>query len=74
MILGSLSESQLLREICYLCLTVAPDIRQRRRVKLDNGQIKMQKLTLDELKISIKNVLKPVNDLIDNITKKCFNC
>ena len=66
-ILDSSSESQLLREICYLRLTVAPDIRQRRRVKLDNVQIKMQKFTLGKLRISIKNVFKPVNDRVDNI-------
>jgi hypothetical protein len=66
-ILDSLSESQLLNEISYLRLTVAPNIRQKRRVKLENGQFRMQKFTPEELRISIKNVLKPVNEIVEDI-------
>ena len=37
-ILDTLSESELLLEVAYLRHTVAPDIHQRRRVKLDDGK------------------------------------
>ena len=42
------------------------------------GQLTNQnaEITLDELRISLKNVSKPVNDLVDNIDVllKSFNC
>ncbi|XP_013414654.1 uncharacterized protein LOC106176709 [Lingula anatina] len=58
-LLPSLTEKQLLDEINYLRLTVAPDIRQKRRVKAADGKFRMEKFTVEELKASIKNALKP---------------
>ena len=68
-ILDNLSEKQLLLEISYLRLTVAPNIRQRRRVTLPSGKYTYEKLTIPELKISIQNAVKPENDLRNDINQ-----
>ena len=58
-----LSEKELLTEIKYLRATIAPDIHQMRRIKVD-GKYKMEKFTVQELRQSIKNVVKPESDVI----------
>ena len=68
-ILDNLSEKQLLLEISYLRLTVAPNIRQRRRVTLPSGKYTYEKLTIPELKTSIQNAVKPENDLRNDINQ-----
>ena len=54
-------------EIAYLRLTVAPHIRQKRRVKGDGGKFRMEKFSLNELKTSIKNALKPEDNVTTDI-------
>jgi len=44
-----LTENQLLSEIAYLWVTVAPDIRQKRRAKNENGQFTFEKFSIPEL-------------------------
>ena len=69
-LLPKLDGKQLLDEISYLRLTVAPDIRQMRCIKDGNGKHKMQKFTTSELQTSIKNALKPEGNVsgdIDNL-------
>jgi hypothetical protein len=57
-----LSEKELLHEIAYIRVTIAPDIKQMKRIVVD-GKIKMQKFSVDQLREQIKNTLKPESDL-----------
>ena len=56
LLVDTLIEKELISEIGYLRATVAPDIRQMRRVKID-GKFKMMKFSCDELRQSIKNAI-----------------
>ncbi len=49
------TENQLLSEIAYLRVTIAPDIKQKRRVKNDNGQFTFEKFSNPKIQQSIKN-------------------
>ena len=72
-----LYEKSLLLEISYLRATIAPNIRLRatiapnirlrRRVKLPDGKFKFLKYSITELKTSIRNAIKPENDLQDDV-------
>jgi len=55
-------------EVTYLHLSVAPDIRQQRRVK-DAGKFGTQKFSLTELYNSIKNAINPDESVQDNINE-----
>jgi len=68
-LLSTLSEKELLAEVTYLRLTVAPDIRQQRRVKDGAGKFRTQKFSLTELHNSIKNAIKPDESVQDNINE-----
>lgn len=68
-LLSQLNENQLLAEISYLRLTVAPYIRQKRCVKVADGKYKMENLSRIELLTSIKNPLRPEV----NVTKDTYN-
>ena len=63
-----LSEKELLTEIKYLRATIAPDIHQMRRITVD-GKYKMEKFTVQELRQSIKNVVKPESDVTLDVEK-----
>ena len=64
-----LSEKQLISEIVFLRLTVAPNIRQQRRVKDSNtGKFRVEKFTAEELRTSIRNAIKPEARLIKMLT------
>lgn len=65
-LIDRLDNEQLLAEVGYLRLTTAPDIRQMRRVKVD-GQLRMLKFSETELRTSIRNSLKPQEDVHSNI-------
>ena len=65
-ILENLTEKELLSEIGYLRVTVAPDICQRRREKHD-GKFRMVKFSCDELRQSIQNAVKPESNLDTDI-------
>ena len=65
-LVDTLTEKERISEIGYLRATVAPDIRQMRRVKVD-GKFKMMKFSCDELRQSIKNVVKPESNLSNDI-------
>ena len=65
-ILEGLTNEQLLAEVGYLRLTTAPGIMQMRRVK-DDGKLKMVKFSESELRTSIRNALKPEEDLQEDI-------
>jgi len=70
-----MNEKQLLSEIAYLRATIAPNIRQQRRIKV-NGKFKMEKFTLSELRIAIKNAVKPEMELhsdVDDLLKCAFD-
>ena len=72
-ILDDLEEHQLLAEVGYLRVTIAPDIRQMRRVKSAEGRFKMEKFSVDELRQSIKNAVKPEENVtsdVDSLLKK----
>lgn len=58
-ILEHLTKKSAIGEVSYLRLTIAPDIRQMRRVTAAEGRYRMEKFGLDELKTSNRNVLKP---------------
>ena len=60
--LNGLVETQLLHEIAYLRATIAPNIRQMRRVNDTAGKFRMEKFGLEELRTSIRNAVKPEED------------
>ena len=66
-ILEDLTTDQLLSEVSYLRSTIAPDIRQMRRVQADGGKYKMEKYTQTELVTSIKNAIHPVADIVADV-------
>ena len=73
-LLEQLTEKLLLAEVSYLRLTIMPEIRQMRQVKTSNRQYRVEKFRSEELKASMKNVLKPeshitmtVNSLLGGI-------
>ena len=63
----SLSSKQLLEEVAYLRSTIAPDIRQKRRVRTPAGKFKMENFTDSELRVSIRNVLKPETEISETV-------
>ena len=48
-------------------MTIAPDIRQKRRVKAGEGKFKMEKFTVNELQTSIRNALRPEANVSSDI-------
>ena len=72
-LLSKLNGNQLLDEISYLRMTVAPDICQMRRVKAENGKFKMEKFTEKELKASIRNALRPEANVSSDINTLLIN-
>ena len=67
-VVESLSEKQLISEIVFLRLTVAPNIRQQRRVKDSNtGKFRVEKFTAKELRTSIRNAIKPEDEVDKNV-------
>ena len=74
-ILNNLDEKQLLAEVGYLRATVAPDIRQMRRVKTPEGRFKMERFSIEELRVSIKNAIKPEENItsdVDSLLKQAL--
>ena len=73
----SLSEKQLISEIVFLRLTVVPNIRQQRRVKNSNtGKFRVEKFTAEELRTSIRNAIKPEDEVdknVDGLLLKIFS-
>ena len=70
-----LGSDELISEICYLRATTAPNIKQQRRIKLDNGRFKMERFPLPELRDAVKNAIKPECELeksIDTLLKDAF--
>ena len=65
-ILTRLNEKQVLAEITYL-RAVAPDIRQKRRVKMTDWLYKFEKFTLNDLENAIKCVIKPEGSVENNL-------
>ena len=52
----------------FLRLTVAPNIRQQRRVKDPNtGKFRVEKFTAEELRTSIRNAIKPEDEVDKNV-------
>ena len=75
-LLDSLSEEQIIAEVSFLKSTVAPDLRLKKRVKnVETNRFKMVKLPVEQLKISIQGVLRPVvegEENLDNLLAKVF--
>ena len=64
----SLSKKQLISEIVFPRLTVAPNIRQQRRVNDSNtGKFRVEKFTAEELCTSIRNAIKPKDEVDKNV-------
>ena len=72
----SLFEKQLISEIVFLRLTVAPNICQQRRVKDSNtGKFRVEKFAADKLLTSIRTSIKPedkVDKNVDGLLLKIF--
>ena len=68
-ILEKLSEKQLINEISYIRITVAPEIRQKRRIRNEEGKIKYQNFSVKELRESIRNFVKPEGEVTKDIDK-----
>ena len=74
-LVNCLTAEQLVSEICYLRATTTPNIRQQRRIKLDNGRFKMERFPLHELKSVVRNAIKPECNLessLDSLLKDVF--
>jgi hypothetical protein len=75
-LLDGLSEKELLQEVVHLRLTIAPSIRHQRRVKDSTGKFRMEKFTAEELRTSIRNVIKPeegANQDIEGLLLEIFH-
>ena len=66
-ILDELDEKQLLAEVGYLRATIARDIRQMRRVKVDGGRFRMERFSTDELRTSIRNAVQPIEHVANDV-------
>ena len=66
--LEDLTETEILKEVRYLRQTVAPNIREKRKVDK-----KFVKFTMEELIQQIKNVLKPQSDEVSSIENLLLN-
>ena len=75
-LLDSLNENQVITEVSYLKATIASEIKLRERVKVGD-KYKMNKLPIEQLKISIQNVLQPskskADKTIDSLLEKFFH-
>ena len=59
-LLNTLSEKEIILEVSYLKATVASELKLRKRIQVpESGKYKMEKLPVEQLKLSIQNVLKP---------------
>ena len=77
-ILDKLEEKDVIIEVSYLKATIAKEIKLRKRVKhpVIPGKFKMEKLPVDQLKNSIRNVLKPdagSTETVENLLKEAFS-
>ena len=72
-ILQGLNTEQLLAEVSFLRLTTAPHIRQMRRIKCADGRYQMMKFSDEELKTSLTNAIKPVEDVSTDIEELLNN-
>ena len=74
-LINCLTSDQLVAEISYLRATTTPNIKQQRRIKLDNGRFKMERFPLHELKSVLRNAIKPESELdssVDALLKDVF--
>ena len=70
-----LTSDQLISEISFLRATTSPNIRQQRRIKLENGQFKMEQFSTPELRFQVKNAIKPESEVdlsVDSLLKDVF--
>jgi len=65
-LLNELTETHLTAEIKFFRCTTVPNIKQMRRVKVDDAY-KTQKFTTIELKQSIRNAIEPELSLMFNV-------
>ena len=76
-LLDSLDEKQIILEATYLKATVAKEIKLKKRVKdLDTDKFRMVSLPSEQIKQSIRNVIKPQNDVsgnVENLLSKYFS-
>ena len=74
-LLDTLNEIQVIAEVTYLKATIASEIKLRERVK-EGEKYKMKKLPIEQLKVSIQNVLLPSksksDENINNLLGKFF--
>ena len=74
-LLDTLNEIQVIAEVTYLKATIASEIKLRERVK-EGERYKMKKLPIEQLKVSIQNVLLPSksksDENINNLLGKFF--
>ena len=67
-LLDTLTESQICTEVTYLKLTIAPDLKLRKRVKnTQTNKYQMIKLPVEQLKMSIKSVISPAVDVTQDL-------
>ena len=62
-LLDNLSEDQLVAEVTYLKLTIAPDLKLKKRVRNnETNKFQMIKIPVHQLRQSIQGVVKPLLD------------
>ena len=71
---GQTGRKALITEVSYLKATTAREIKLRKRVKhpVIPGKFKIGKLSVSQLRRSIKNVLKPEVGGSDSLLKEAF--
>ena len=72
-----LNSNQIVDEICYLRATTTPNIKQQRRVKLEDGsgRYKMERYPLHELRSFVRNAIKPeceIDSSVNNLLRDVF--
>ena len=73
-LLNTLSEKEIILEVSYLKATVASELKLRKRIQVpESGKYKMEKLPVEQLKLSIQNVLKPSGSVSSDVEKLLEN-
>ena len=71
---NTLSEKEIILEVSYLKATVASELKLRKRIQVpESGKYKMEKLPVEQLKLSIQNVLKPSGSVSSDVEKLLEN-
>ena len=72
-LLDTMNTKQLLVEIGYLRATVCPDVKQKRKVMIGDRKYKMETFPDTQLRATIRNIIKPESEKVDNVENLLLN-